>query len=79
MKERDVQSVQQLQDKLSALQGTQAAQSAAETRWRGERTALLSQLDTLNDHLVRAQHRIEALEGDNRKMQQVCDAAHDLL
>jgi chromosome segregation ATPase len=61
-------TVQQLHDKLASLQGVLAAQSAAESRWRGERTALLAQLDTLNDHLVRGQHKIEALEADNRKM-----------
>ena len=70
IKEREGQSTQQLQDKLANLQGTMAAQSAAETRWRGERAALLSQLDALNDHLVRTQHKLEAAEAENRKMMQ---------
>lgn len=61
----------QLQDKVAELQGVVAAQAAAETRWRGERAALVSQLDTLNDQLVRAQHKMENIEADNRKM------AHD--
>ena len=61
----------QLQDRVAELQGVVAAQTAAEARWRAERAALLSQLDTLNDQLVRAQHKIEAMEADGRRMAQV--------
>jgi cell division protein FtsB len=63
--------MQQLQQRIAELQGTVAAQSAAEARWRAERQALLSQMDTLNDQLVRAQHKKEAIESDNRRMMQV--------
>lgn len=71
LKEQDGLTVQQLRDKLASLQGVLAAQSAAETRWRGERAALMAQLDTLNDHLVRTQQKVENVEADNRKIQLV--------
>ena len=67
-KQADGMVAHQLQDKVAELQGILAAQSAAETRWRSERNALVSQLDTLNDQLIRTQHKVEALEADNRKM-----------
>lgn len=76
MKQRDGTVVHQLQEKVADLQGVVAAQGAAETRWRGERAALLSQLDTLNDQLVRSQHKIEAIEAENRKMAQVIETLH---
>lgn len=71
MKQREGMAAHHLQEKVADLQGVVAAQTAAETRWRGERAALLSQLDTLNDQLVRSQHKIEAVEAENRKMAQV--------
>ncbi len=60
----------QLRDKVDELSGVIAAMSAAEARWRGERTALVSQLDALNEQLVRAQHKIEHIESENRKVMQ---------
>ena len=63
-------STRALQEKIADLTGVVDAQGAAEARWRAERAALLSQMDTLNGQLVRAQHKIESMESDNRQMMQ---------
>mmetsp|Transcript_2324 Transcript_2324/g.3663 ORF Transcript_2324/g.3663 Transcript_2324/m.3663 type:complete len:1405 (+) Transcript_2324:94-4308(+) len=67
-KQREGASSSHLQGQMAELQGALSAQSAAENRWRSEKSALLAQLDTLNDQLVRAQNTIESIEADNRRL-----------
>ena len=70
-KHREGASTQQLRDELAGLRGQLRAQTNSEARWRAERTSLLAQIETLNEQLVRSQHRIDAMEADNRRMMHV--------
>ena len=55
---------------VSELKGQVVAMSGTETRWAKERISLGRQIETLNDQLIQAQRRIDAVDADNRRLMQ---------
>jgi chromosome segregation ATPase len=71
VKQRAGINAQHLQSQLAELQGVVSSHSESGQRFAMERTALTKQIETLNEEIVRAQRRSEAVEADNRRMMQV--------
>jgi chromosome segregation ATPase len=71
VKQRAGINAQHLQSQLAELQGVVSSHTESEQRFAMERTALTKQIETLNEEIVRAQRRSEAVEADNRRMMQV--------
>ena len=68
--ERSGMNSQHLQSQVSELKGQVVAMSGTETRWAKERISLGRQIETLNDQLIQAQRRIDAVDADNRRLMQ---------
>ena len=69
--ERTVSALKILEKDYLSVKGALAVQTAAESRWKCERAALLTQISNMNKQLVHLQNQIEAAGKELSKSRQV--------
>ena len=70
VKQRAGVNIQQMHGQMSELQAVVSAHSVTEKRWSSEKSAMVRQLETVNDQLIRTKNKVDAVEADNRRLMQ---------
>lgn len=62
--------MEKLNTQVAELKGSVSSYAQLETRFAAEKASLSKQVEALNDELIRAQRRSDAVEADNRRLMQ---------
>jgi seryl-tRNA synthetase len=71
LRQKSSLNAQKLNERVAELSGQINAYSVNESRYAQERDTFVSQIEELNDELIKAQRNYEAVQVDSRRLSQV--------